>query len=197
MQLSCHDMLTSMFEHEKVIMHFARIAGENLVSPDEKSTGIGPFVFVGFLEAYGIGVPVGGSGKLTDALIASIESNGGAVMANVDVGHVIVKGGRATGVATTDGREFAAKDGVIGAIHPHHLGKMVPGLDAAVVQGRRRHADFRDGLHHHPRRAERAAKIQSRRPRQGGDDRAVAQLLQRACARASIICAMAGSPIRR
>ena len=71
MQLSSHDMLTSMFEHEKVIMHFARIAGENLVSPDEKATGIGPFVFVGFLEAYGIGVPVGGSGKLTDALIAS------------------------------------------------------------------------------------------------------------------------------
>jgi phytoene dehydrogenase-like protein len=128
-------MLTGMFEHEKVIMHFARIAGENLVSPDEKATGIGPFVFVGFLEAYGIGVPVGGSGKLTDALIASIESHGGKVMANVDVTQVTVKGGRATGIATADGREFAARDGVIGAIHPHHLGRMVPGLDPAVVAG--------------------------------------------------------------
>lgn len=44
MQLSCHDLLTSIFEHEKVIMHFARIAGENLVSPDEKSTGMGPLI---------------------------------------------------------------------------------------------------------------------------------------------------------
>ncbi|HUJ47641.1 MAG TPA: NAD(P)/FAD-dependent oxidoreductase [Rhizomicrobium sp.] len=132
-QLSCHDLLTNLFEHEKVIMHFARIAGENLVSPDEKATGMGPFVFVGFLEAYGIGVPVGGSGKLTDALIASIESNGGTVMANVDVTQVTVKNGRATGVVTKNGREFAAKDGVIGAIHPHHLGRMVPGLDPQVV----------------------------------------------------------------
>jgi phytoene dehydrogenase-like protein len=134
MQLSCHDLLTGMFENEKVIMHFARIAGENLVSPDEKATGMGPFVFVGFLEAYGIGVPVGGSGKLTDALIASIESNGGKVAANVDVAQVTVKNGRATGVVTGDGREFAAKNGVIGAIHPHHLDRMVPGLDPQVVE---------------------------------------------------------------
>ena len=133
-QLSCHDLLTSMFENEKVIMHFGRIAGENLVSPDEKSTGMGPFVFVGFLEAYGIGVPVGGSGKLTDALIASIKSNGGEVLANVDVAQVTVKNGRAAGVVAKDGREYAAKDGVIGAIHPHLLGKMVAGLDPAVTR---------------------------------------------------------------
>ncbi len=133
MQLSCHDLLTGLFENEKVIMHFGRIAGENLVSPDEKSTGMGPFVFVGFLEAYGIGVPLGGSGKLTEALIASIESNGGEVLANVDVATVTTRNGRATGVATKDGREYKAKDGVIGAIHPHLLGKMVSGLDPAVV----------------------------------------------------------------
>jgi phytoene dehydrogenase-like protein len=135
MELSCHDLLTGLFENEKVIMHFARIAGENLVSPDEKSTGMGPFVFVGFLEAYGIGVPIGGSGKLTDALIASIESNGGEVVAGVDVARVTSKNGRATGIVTSDGREIGAKDGVIGAIHPHLLGKMVSGLDPAVVRG--------------------------------------------------------------
>ena len=46
------------------------------------------FVFVGFLEAYGIGVPIGGSGKLTDALIACIRDHGGEVLANVDVARV-------------------------------------------------------------------------------------------------------------
>ncbi len=51
MQMSSHDLLCSLFEHDKVRMHFARVAGENLVSPDEKATGIGVFVFVGFLEA--------------------------------------------------------------------------------------------------------------------------------------------------
>ncbi len=115
-------------------MHFARVAGENLVSPDEKATGIGTFVFVGFLEAYGIGVPLGGSGKLTDALIACIRDKGGEVLANVDVDNVIVKQGRAVGARATDGREFQAKDAVIGAIHPHHLRKMVPGVDDAIAK---------------------------------------------------------------
>ncbi|MEJ1961187.1 MAG: NAD(P)/FAD-dependent oxidoreductase [Gammaproteobacteria bacterium] len=107
---------------------------ENLVSPDEKATGIGTFVFVGFLEAYGIGVPIGGSGKLTDALIACIKDKGGEVLAGVDVESVIVKQGRAAGARTKDGREFLAKDAVIGAIHPHHLGRMVPGIDATIAR---------------------------------------------------------------
>ncbi|HEV7714745.1 MAG TPA: NAD(P)/FAD-dependent oxidoreductase, partial [Steroidobacteraceae bacterium] len=133
-QMSTHDVVAHYFEHEKVRMHFARVAGENLVSPDEKSTGIGTFVFVGFLEAYGIGVPIGGSGKLTDALIACIKDKGGEVLAGVDVESVIVKQGRAAGARTKDGREFLAKDAVIGAIHPHHLGRMVPGVEEAIVR---------------------------------------------------------------
>jgi len=133
MQMSSHDLLCSIFEHDKVRMHFARVAGENLVSPDEKSTGMGTFVFVGFLEAYGIGVPIGGSGRLTDTLIASLRDNGGEVLANVDVDSVVVKNGRATGVRCTDGREFGAADAVIGAIHPHDLGAMVEGVETDVV----------------------------------------------------------------
>jgi phytoene dehydrogenase-like protein len=133
-QMSTHDVLCHYFEHEKVRMHFARVAGENLVSPDEKATGIGTFVFVGFLEAYGIGVPIGGSGKLTDALIACIKDHGGEVLANVDVANVIVSNGRAQGAHTKDGRDFMAKDAVIGAIHPHHLGRMVAGVDPLVVR---------------------------------------------------------------
>ncbi|MEJ0040174.1 MAG: NAD(P)/FAD-dependent oxidoreductase [Gammaproteobacteria bacterium] len=133
-QMSTHDVLTHWFENEKVRMHFARVAGENLVSPDEKATGIGTFVFVGFLEAYGIGVPLGGSGKLTDALIACIKDKGGEVLSGVDVESVIVKQGRAVGARTQDGREFTAKDAVIGAIHPHHLGRMVAGIEESIVR---------------------------------------------------------------
>jgi phytoene dehydrogenase-like protein len=138
MQMSSHDLLCEIFESERVRMHFARVAGENLVSPDEKSTGMGVFVFVAFLEAYGIGVPIGGSGRLTDALVASIESNGGTVLSGVDVARVVVRNGRAAGVETSDGRMYEAADGVVGAIHPHDLGRMVDGLDDEIVQTARR-----------------------------------------------------------
>ncbi len=132
-QMSTHDLLATLFEHDRVRMHFARVAGENLASPDEKATALGVYVFVGFLEAYGFGVPVGGSGSLTDALIACIRDHGGEVLAGVDVAQVAVRSGRARGVRTRDGREFAAKEAVIGAIHPHRLGEMVEALDPKVA----------------------------------------------------------------
>ena len=137
-QMSIHDLLNEWFEHPKVKMTFARIAGENLVSPDEKATGMGVFVFVGFLEAFGFGVPVGGSGELTRALIDCIKSHGGEVVGGVDVTKVTVKNGRAAGVVAADGREYAAKDGVIGSIHPHDLESMVDGLDPWVVSTAKR-----------------------------------------------------------
>ena len=132
-QMSIHDLLCEWFEHDKVRMHFARIAGENLISPDEKATGMGVFVFVGFLEAFGFGVAVGGSGELTRALIDCIRSHGGEVLGGVDVAKVVVKNGRAAGVQTADGREYLANDGVIGSIHPHDLSRMVEGLDPFVT----------------------------------------------------------------
>ena len=131
-QMSSHDHLVDLFESEKVRMHFARVAGENLVSPDEKATAIGAYVFLGFLEAYGFGVAKGGAGKLTDALIACIRDHGGEVLANADVARIKVTNGRASGVETVDGRSFTAREAIIGAIHPHLLGGIVDGLNPQV-----------------------------------------------------------------
>src|SRR5581483_6792766 len=116
-----HELLCRTFENDRVRMLFARVAGENLVAPDEKGTALGIYVFLGFLEAYGFGVAVGGSGSLTSALISCIEDHGGRVHANVDVETVLTRSGRATGVRSADGREYVAKEAVVAAIHPHHL----------------------------------------------------------------------------
>jgi phytoene dehydrogenase-like protein len=137
-QVSTFDLMEELFEHDRVKAHFGRVAGENLVSPDEKATGIGAYVFLGFLEKFGFGVPVGGSGSLTAALIRCIEDHGGTVVADAHVREVVTEGGRATGVVLDSGARISAADGVIGAIHPHHLPDMVPSLPASVGKNARR-----------------------------------------------------------
>ena len=132
MQKSCYDLIMEMFEHEKVRLFFTRMVCENLTGPEEKGTGIGIYVFLGFLEQYGIGVPRGGSGQLTAALIKCIEDHGGKVLSSVDVNHVTTSNGRATGVTTANGQAYTAKDAVIGAIHPHRLGQFIDGIDPRI-----------------------------------------------------------------
>ena len=134
MQKSPYDIIVDNFENEKVRLFLVRMVSENLTGPEEKGTGLGIFVFLGFMETYGIGVAVGGSGALTAALVRCIEDHGGKVVNNTSVEQVLVKGGRAAGVRTADGAEYAAKDGVIGSLHPHFLGRYVPGLDYRVTQ---------------------------------------------------------------
>ena len=176
MQMSSHDLLCSLFEHDKVRMHFARVAGENLVSPDEKATGIGVFVFVAFLEAYGIGVPVGGSGKLTDALIASIRSARRR-------GHWRTPTSRASRSRTAAPPASRREDGRIvrceGRRHrgapPARLGHDGRRRRAGGRQSGERHADLGDRLHHAARRAERPAEVPRGRARSRRHDRALAE----------------------
>jgi phytoene dehydrogenase-like protein len=132
-QMSTHELLCRTFENDRVRLLFARVAAESLAAPDEKGTALGVYVFLGFLEAFGFGVPVGGSGSLTGALVRCIEDHGGKVLAGVDVERVLTRAGRAVGVRAKDGREFDAAAAVIAAIHPHHLGGLVEGIDPAVA----------------------------------------------------------------
>lgn len=132
MQMSAYDIVMNMFENEKVRLHFTRMVCENLTGPEEKGTGLGLYVFLGFMEHYGIGVPKGGSGQLTGALIKCIEDHGGTVLKETDVNHITTKDGRAVGVTTVDGKEFTANDAVIGAIHPHRLGQFIDGIEPRI-----------------------------------------------------------------
>lgn len=138
MAISTFDLMEELFEHDKVKAHFGRVAGENLVSPDEKATGIGAYVFLGFLEKFGFGVPVGGSGSLTNALIRCIEDHGGKVVNNSQVREIVTDGSRATGVVLDDGSRLSAGEGIIGAIHPHILPDMVASLPANVARNAKR-----------------------------------------------------------
>jgi phytoene dehydrogenase-like protein len=112
------------------------------------------YVF-GFLEAYGFGVARGGAGKLTDALIACIREHGGEVLA---MPTLRVRGDGRARASMVDGRSFAAKDAVIGAIIRTCWARMMK----AWMPGPRRcggHAHHQRGLHHRACSAVRAAAL--------------------------------------
>ena len=134
MSRSALDVVNRYFESDLLKIHIVRLVTENLQMPDELGTGMGAFLMPGIIHTYGVSAPVGGSGRLSEALVRCIEHYGGEVRCNAEVRKVLTSGGRATGVELVDGECFDAKDAVIGALHPHVIGKFVDGIPAPVLE---------------------------------------------------------------
>ena len=66
-------------------------------------------------------VPVGGAGKLAEALAAAATEAGATIVTDASVARVIVRGGKAVGVETNDGRAFNAKRAVVADVHARRL----------------------------------------------------------------------------
>src|ERR1700722_17161046 len=133
MQRSSLEIANQSFESEKIKVWLLRLVSENLQMPDELGTGFGLYLMPGLMHGFGVSQPVGGSGKLSESLVRCIEHYGGEVRCNSEVTKILTSGGRATGVRLTTGEEFMAKDGVIGAIHPHRLRAFVDGVPERVL----------------------------------------------------------------
>jgi phytoene dehydrogenase-like protein len=125
MQRSALDVVNQYFESELLKIHIVRMVTENLQLPEELGTGMGAFLMPGIIHTYGCSMPKGGSGQLSKALVRAIEHFGGEIRCNAEVRRVIVSSGKAVGLELVSGETFMAKDGVIGAIHPHVLRNFV------------------------------------------------------------------------
>jgi len=127
MHRSAYDIIMDLFENEKVRMHFLKWAGESMQGPEVKGTGINLYLMCGMTHTHPNGLPVGGSGALSDSLVRCIEHHGGEVSTGCNVMRLLKSGNRATGVVLDDGTEYHAKRAVIGCIHPHLLNDFVGG----------------------------------------------------------------------
>lgn len=134
MNRDCLDLVNRLYEHDKIKIHLLRLVSENLQAPNELGTGMGVLLMPGIIHTYGVSQPVGGSGRLTDALVRCLESHGGELRCNAEVTRILVQDGRATGVELADGERIAARDAVIGALHPHVVRKFVAGVPEPVLQ---------------------------------------------------------------
>jgi phytoene dehydrogenase-like protein len=93
---------------------------------------------------YGNPTPVGGSGRLVDALVGLVTERGGDVYTGVDADAIVVRDGRAAAVLTAAGHTVEATEAVIASTTPDQLyGRLlrsVPGIPDGV---RRQAAGYR------------------------------------------------------
>lgn len=133
LQMSKLDICREWFESDKLIIHLLKFAAETLTAPEDKGTGFVLYTMPGMVHTHPIGVPVGGSGALVEALIRCLNSYGADFRMETEVTKVLVESGRAAGVRLANGEEIRARNAVIGQIHPWLLDKLIDGLDSGVA----------------------------------------------------------------
>jgi phytoene dehydrogenase-like protein len=96
------------------------------------------------LLAGGNPTPVGGSGRLAEALSALVAGRGGEIRTGVDVDTVLVEDGQAAGVRTADGEELQASVAVVASTTPDQLyGRLLRDVGAVADAIRAQVARYR------------------------------------------------------
>ena len=102
-------------------------AGHSDIPLDAAGSGLMGLLLCMLGQTVGFPVPEGGAGRLAHALAERVRSLGGTIQCSAPVVRVLVEGGRATGVRTEDGTEYAARHAVVAdVVAPHLYGGLVP-----------------------------------------------------------------------
>ncbi|GAA1787627.1 NAD(P)/FAD-dependent oxidoreductase [Planosporangium flavigriseum] len=102
-----------MFEGEGGRALLAGLALHTNLSPVEVGSGVYGWLLAMLGQQYGFPVPVGGAGRLADALVDRLRARGGEILLDAPVDRVIVGAGRALGVRSADGRHWRARRAVL------------------------------------------------------------------------------------
>ena len=112
LMMSSLDIVNEWFESEKVRSGITRWVSELMMHPDVKGSGLTLFLMVPLIHKYGGGLPVGGSGALTEALERCIEDNGATIKTSSPIKRFKVTSGECDGVILESGEEILARKGV-------------------------------------------------------------------------------------
>ncbi len=99
-----------------------------------RTPGGATFGFVAAMSTHLNGMPIvaGGSGRISEALRAMIETAGGRVLTGAAVERVVVKGGRAVAVRTRTGEEFSAERVIANVTTRNLFGRLLSPDDIAA-----------------------------------------------------------------
>ena len=110
-------------------------------APETAGGAVYGLVLVGLAQQVGFPVAEGGSAALTAALVRRLEAAGGRIECGAPVERIVLRGGRAAGVRTADGREHPARRAVLADVGAPQLYERLVGLEhlpARVREGLRR-----------------------------------------------------------
>ena len=132
------DVINEFFTEEHVRAHVLKASIQGGIIPDQP--GGGGQVFIGGTGArhtFGWGIPEGGALELPLALVRCLRAHGGEVLTASPVKEIIVEGGTAKGVATLDGRRYAAHKALVAGLHVRQIFREMidpKWLDAGLVE---------------------------------------------------------------
>ncbi|NND74363.1 MAG: NAD(P)/FAD-dependent oxidoreductase, partial [Ilumatobacter sp.] len=115
---SAGDVLRSFFSTDAV-MGPAAVTGPMVwgISPEHAGSGLGALTHA-IRHVARVGRPVGGSGRLPEAILAAFVAAGGALSTDSPVGTILCEGDGVRGVRLIDGTEHVAPI-VVSACNPH------------------------------------------------------------------------------
>ena len=163
---SCRDWVSETFASPRVHGLLAPWVLHTGVGPDAASSGFMTRVIAVAVELGGMPVPRGGGVRLVEALAEIVREAGGACETGRDVGRVLVREGRAAGVAVDGGEAIEATEAVVANVTPTQLyGRLLDGASVPVeaVEAARRFRYGRAGMQIH--------MALSEPPRWAGDER--------------------------
>jgi phytoene dehydrogenase-like protein len=163
---SCRDWVTETFTAPEVHGLLAPWVLHTGVGPDAASSGFMTRVIAVAVELGGMPVPRGGGVRLVEALSGIVRDAGGACETGRDVERVLVRDGRAAGVALAGGETVEAGEAVVADVTPTQLyGRLLAGVSipAETAEAARRFRYGRAGMQIH--------MALSEPPRWNGDER--------------------------
>ncbi|WBQ08299.1 phytoene desaturase family protein [Kribbella sp. CA-293567] len=83
------------------------------IAPTSIGSGLMGWLLVMIAQQHGYPVPRGGAGRLSQALADRFTARGGTIVCQARVDEIVIRGGRAVGVRTTDGTEYSARRAVL------------------------------------------------------------------------------------
>ena len=125
LMLSSLDVIEEWFENEKVKIALTRWVSEIMVNPRTKGTGMVVFLMLGMMHKYPPGMPIGGSGALTDALSRCLLDLGGEIKTSSPIKEFKLKKNSCEGVILDTGEEILASRAVVSTLH---IKQVFPGM---------------------------------------------------------------------